>query len=306
MIFISGCDFLLDSEEGEKQYQKDVINVLMEMDQVFNTDIPVNERNRFNNILLPDSLNINPTGIVGGDSTLVLHDEMDILRLFFEFNYFTGTFSYVNETWSYNPNPNDSTIIKYDASDANSGTVSPIKLIFIKSIFTSTQLFSTFELWVNNEKITWINADIKGSDFTTPETIPTLTNVYLVGTTINNAGHNISYKYDISNSSNIFELTVDDNPPVIFTHTADSFFVGLNMEPDIKNMTIEYRNLSLFIDKPNEIENGSGDVGDVLLDYDKMGDLVVIDNIVFLEFPDGKQENLKTLIPSFYNYMENQ
>ena len=235
---------------------------------------------------------------------LKIQDDNPLL-IFILLSQLHGTFTHADSSWSYSAEPDDALIFEYEFLDETDDTQIHAEIKLFNFATSTIELSMSIEIKIDGVLKEWTNLTIQGNDLLGVSQTPEIT---LIESDGGGKVDQISLTYDLSITNTALELIAGiDNQISVAILVQGEGFLQLDSDTtgnDLSNIlriTITYGNMEIVIDNPMAEE---GDIGDILHNGIKIGDLIVIDNELYVVFINGEEYPLSELMPTTFGIME--
>lgn len=313
ILGIVGCD---STESNEETKQQSVESALTQLDATMGTiadagasrllmalaQMPDSllDIDLFSPLLSTVSFNSFSKSIFSSNYNSTLEDtSLQNLLLLLESLY--GTHTHDGENWNFVDDPADEVIIIYGFDDYNDLTTHTARFRAYGIDLTSNNAVASFEIYIDDQRLLWINFDIAGEDIFN-EMNSSISSIAITGGMVDDSGIEVAFGITITDTNINIVVSVAGLTPLMISVSGTGLLQSItsDSEPPIESITISYGLVELVID---DFEAEEGDVGDVIYDGEKIGDLVVNEEGLFIEYNDGRTVNIAELMQNINGLM---
>jgi len=302
LLVITACD---DSTSPEKSNEENVeaalseVNVLI--DGMTNSEVGAALQ------MLPDSLSEDSISILPKAS---LNKEIFSNKIFREafsisgvdsniisiiFEGLSGTHTFDGQKWIHAATPADEIIIIYPYINPNTSAPHSAQIRVYGLSLSSSQISVSAEIYIDNVKSFWATLLLSGNNLLGVVFEPEIASVSISGGLVNNSAETITYSISVSNSQVSASIQKNAGKPLTLTATGSNFLDSGMEGATVDNLSLTYGSLEMNI---TEFEADSGDIGDVLYSGKKVGDLVIINDELYIVYLNGTQIKFVDFFPS--------
>ena len=208
-----------------------------------------------------------------------------------------GTHTYTGTQWLSDENPADEIIIIFPFINLETNTAHIAKVRMHSILVSDSNVGGDFEMYVDDVRQLWITVDLQGSNLLSEAAVPSL--IDISGSMLADNGLTVNFSLVVNNNGVTFEIGVAGFPGLSLALAVDNFFEVMNSNTDVmpNSITISYGEVDLVVNN-FAVSNVGDDMGDVLYSGNKVGDLIIEEDGLYIVFNNGNKKNLADLMPN--------
>ena len=304
VIMIIGCTESTEPEEDVNNVEFG--NTMNELDQMLGSmmssdlTIAMLQMPETDSLLFDDSIvtqNIWGSGFFfnafgpQNDSTLI--------QLFTLLTSLNGTFTYDGQNWSYDPVPNNELLLIYPYISLSDGASHTVRIRFYDMTISNSTFTLSNEVYIDDIRRFWMNIELNGSNLFAILSPQVLDNLQVNGEIVDNQGNVYIFSASITDTTVEFRLGRDGQDELVVVASGSGFLSqslfgedSFN-EDNVNSVTITYSTVKIVI---TDFNKESGDIGDVFLRDEKIGDVIIIDGEIYVVYNNDTRVKLKELM----------
>jgi hypothetical protein len=215
----------------------------------------------------------------------------------------SGAHTYTGTQWMSDPNPADEIIIIFPFINLETNTAHIAKVRLHSILISDTNLGGDFEMYVDDVRQLWVTLDLQGTNLVSETAVPSL--IDISGGMLTDNGFTLNFSLVVNNNGVTIEMGVAGLPGLTVAMSIDNFFEVMDSETDVmpNSISLGYGEVNLVINN-FEVSNVGDDMGDVLYSGNKVGDLIVEQDGLYIVFNNGNKKNLADLMPNVMAMLE--
>ncbi|MBN1299949.1 MAG: hypothetical protein JW995_01935 [Melioribacteraceae bacterium] len=295
----------MDEKMGEMMQGSPVISAILGLQMISGSmfgDIGLQDisAGRFQNLFLSKHSDIKNLNIIKADSSLIsLIAELEGL-------YGTHTYNADSLKWFYSDQPSDEVILIYPFTDLNDNSTHTANIRLFGINITMEEINMSLAVSSDGNQAMTLFLTVDGNNFLNPSADPSVSSVNINGSIYDMTGLQYAYEIDVTESNAGMNIGLAGISLFSVTATGSNIIsqgvIGDELnESVVEEITIKSgENLEIVI---TDMQAASGKAGDVYYKGEDVGDVVVEDEDLMIEFNSGNEVSLSSLLPNTFGML---